>query len=68
MEVEFLKTGSNEKFGGYLETMREAALSIYQEYLSDKAMPRLKQILIFLLKYLSHTETLNENCSSIFVV
>ena len=50
MEVEFLKTGSNEKFGGYLETMREAALSIYQEYLSDKAMPRLKQILILLIK------------------
>jgi len=42
MEVEFLKTGSNEKFGGYLETMREAALSIYQEYLSDKAMPRIE--------------------------
>ena len=41
MEVEFLKTGANEKSCGYLETMREAALSIYQEYLSDKANPRI---------------------------
>ena len=41
MEVEFLKTGSNDKFGLYQETMREAALSIYQEYLSDKANPRI---------------------------
>ena len=41
MEVEFLKTGSNDKYGSYMETMREAALSIYQEYLSDKANPRI---------------------------
>ena len=41
IEVEFLKTGANEKYGSYLETMREAALSIYQEYLSDKANPRI---------------------------
>merc|ERR1719225_1614641 len=41
MEVEYLKTGSNEKYGSYLETIREAALSIYQEYLSDKANPRI---------------------------
>ena len=31
MELEFLKTGTNEKHGGYLESIREAALSIYQE-------------------------------------
>eukprot|EP00092_Neocalanus_flemingeri_P008846 GFUD01009520.1.p1 GENE.GFUD01009520.1~~GFUD01009520.1.p1 ORF type:complete len:981 (+),score=238.89 GFUD01009520.1:139-3081(+) len=41
MELEFLKTGTNEKHCGYLESIREAALSIYQEYLSDKASPRL---------------------------
>ena len=41
MEVEYLKTGTNDKFGGYLESMKEAALSIYQEYLSDKANPRI---------------------------
>jgi len=41
MELEFLKTGTNEKHGGYMESIREAALSIYQEYLSDKASPRL---------------------------
>ena len=32
---------SNEKHGGYLESIREAALSIYQENLSDKASPRI---------------------------
>jgi len=41
MELEFLKTGVNEKHGDYQESIREAALSIYQEYLSDKASPRI---------------------------
>ena len=41
MELEFLKTGTNEKHGGYLESIREAALSIYQENLSEKASPRI---------------------------
>ena len=41
MEIEYLKTGTNEKHGDYQESIREAALSIYQEYLSDKASPRL---------------------------
>jgi len=41
IELDFLKTGNSEKQGGYLDSMREAALSIYQEYLSDKASPRL---------------------------
>jgi len=41
IELDFLKTGGSEKQVGYLDSMREAALSIYQEYLSDKASPRL---------------------------
>jgi sorting nexin-13 len=41
MELDFLKTGANEKHGDYQESIREAGLSIYQEYLSDKASPRL---------------------------
>ena len=41
MELEFLKTGANEKHGDFQESIREAGLSIYQEYLSDKASPRL---------------------------
>ena len=41
MELEFLKTGANENNGDYQEIIREAGLSIYQEYLSEKASPRL---------------------------
>ena len=43
LELERLKTGSSDdKFSANLESMREAALSIYQEYLSDKANPRIE--------------------------
>ena len=36
-------TGSeDDKMSSSLESMREAALSIYQEYLSDKANPRIE--------------------------
>jgi len=43
IELDLLKTGeTNEKFLSNLETIREAALSIYQEYLSDKASQRIQ--------------------------
>ncbi|XP_023347857.1 sorting nexin-13 [Eurytemora carolleeae] len=36
-----MRQGYNEKESAALENIREAALSIYQEYLSDKATPRI---------------------------
>ena len=39
---DWLAGSEDDKMSSSLESMREAALSIYQEYLSDKANPRIE--------------------------
>ena len=39
---DWLAGSDDDKMSSSLESMREAALSIYQEYLSDKANPRIE--------------------------